>query len=211
MKNWSRRCLTRLPRREKIPSGDAPASSRSPGAHGSTRCLQLSRGSVRLDPEVTHDDISLDRSNARAGVGDFPLRALEPEGGPLNTATARSIATSSARVALENACLCARVAADNKARDVLVLDMRGQTPLYDFFVIATGTSRRQIHTLAEEIDAALHAQGEKRLSIEGYEGSKWVVQDYGDIVVHIFSPEARQYYRLEELWDDAERIDWERF
>jgi ribosome-associated protein len=102
------------------------------------------------------------------------------------------------------------VAADHKARDILVLDMRGITPLYDFFVLATGVSRRQIHTLAEEIDAALHHEGETRLGIEGYEASKWIVQDYGDIVVHVFDPEARSYYALEELWADAPRLDWER-
>jgi ribosome-associated protein len=113
-------------------------------------------------------------------------------------------------VAEERACLCARVAADNKARDVVVLDMRGITPLYDFFVLATGTSRRQIHTIAEEIDAALRAEGDKRLSIEGYEASRWVVQDYGDVVVHVFDPDTRSYYDVEELWADAPRVDWER-
>jgi len=102
------------------------------------------------------------------------------------------------------------VAADNKARDVLVLDMRGVTQLYDFFVLATGSSRRQIHSIAEEIDAALHAEGESRLGIEGYDSSKWVVQDYGDVVVHIFDSEARAYYELEELWADAPHLDWER-
>jgi ribosome-associated protein len=102
------------------------------------------------------------------------------------------------------------VAADNKARDVVVLDMRGITPLYDFFVLATGASRRQIHTITEEIDAALRAAGDQRLRIEGYEGSKWVVQDYGDLVVHVFDPDARAFYALEELWDDAARIDWDR-
>jgi ribosome-associated protein len=126
----------------------------------------------------------------------------------LNAATVLSRPTTS--VALDNACLCARLAAEHKARDVLVLDMRGQTPLYDYFVLVTGVSRRQIHVLAEEIDAALRAQGEQRLSIEGYEASKWVVQDYGDVVVHLFAPDTRQYYRLEELWDDAPRVDWER-
>jgi ribosome-associated protein len=110
----------------------------------------------------------------------------------------------------ERACLAARVASDHKGRDIAVLDMRGITPLYDFFVIATGTSRRQIHTLSEEIDATLHEQGDLRLSIEGYEASKWVVQDYGDLVVHVFDPATREYYGLEELWADAPRIDWER-
>src|SRR5262249_50966012 len=132
---------------------------------------------------------------------DLPPRVVESEGGPLNAATVTTPATSRVSVALEHACQCARLAADHKARDILVLDMRGQTPLYDFFVLISGTSRRQIHILAEEIDAMLRGQGEERLSIEGYEASKWVVQDYGDIIVHLFSPEAREYYRLEELWE----------
>jgi len=110
---------------------------------------------------------------------------------------------------LDRACLAAHVATENKGRDVLVLDMRGITPLYDFFVLATGNSRRQIHTMAEEIDAALRAEGDRRRAIEGYEASRWVVQDYGDVVVHLFDSDARQYYALEELWADAERVDWE--
>jgi ribosome-associated protein len=128
----------------------------------------------------------------------------------LNVATVKSPPTPTTVVAEERACLCARVAADNKARDIVVLDMRGITPLYDFFVLATGTSRRQIHTLAEEIDAALRAEGDRRLSIEGYEASRWVVQDYGDVVVHVFDPDTRSYYDVEELWADASRVDWER-
>jgi ribosome-associated protein len=102
------------------------------------------------------------------------------------------------------------VATDNKARDVLVLDMRSITPLYDFFVLASGSSRRQVHTITEEVDAALHEGGDERLSVEGYEASKWVVQDYGDVVVHVFDPATREYYGLEELWADAPRVDWER-
>ena len=112
---------------------------------------------------------------------------------------------------LERACLAAHVATENKGRDVLVLDLRGITPLYDFFVLATGASRRQIHTIAEEIDAALHERGDRRLSIEGYQASKWVVQDYGDVVVHVFDEATRQYYALEELWGDAPRVDWQRW
>ena len=108
------------------------------------------------------------------------------------------------------AILCAQVAEDHKGKDILVLDLRGLTPIFDFFVIATGTSRRHIHTLAEEIDAALHAQGEQRRSIQGYQASRWVVQDYGDVLVHIFDSDARDYYGLEDLWADAPRIDWQR-
>jgi len=140
-------------------------------------------------------------------VADLPSRIAEPEGGPLKLATTgRSLILPS----LDRASLCARVAADNKARDVVVLDMRGITPLYDFLVLTTGTSRRQVHTITEEVDAAMREQGDMRLAVEGYESSKWVVQDYGDVVVHVFSPEAREYYAVEELWADAPRLDWQR-
>ena len=109
---------------------------------------------------------------------------------------------------LEHARLSARVALENKASDVLILDMRGITPLFDYFVLATGTSRRQIHTLAEEIDDALRAEGDTRRALEGYEPGRWVVLDYGDLVIHLFDPETRVYYGLEDLWADAPRVDF---
>lgn len=127
----------------------------------------------------------------------------------MKIATVASVPTPTAEVAVQRAFLCARVATDYKARDVVVLDMRGVTPLYDFLVLATGSSRRQIHTLAEEIDAAMAREGETRLGIEGYASAKWVVQDYGDIVVHLFDSETRSYYGLDDLWADARRLDWE--
>jgi ribosome-associated protein len=102
------------------------------------------------------------------------------------------------------------VASENKARDVVVLDMRAITPLYDFLVLATGTSRRQVHTITEEVDDALHEVGDARLSVEGYESSRWVVQDYGDVIVHVFDQAAREYYAIEDLWADAPHVDWER-
>jgi ribosome-associated protein len=139
---------------------------------------------------------------------DLPSRITNPEGGLLKLATQRAEHLQTL-TSLERACLCARVAVENKGKDVAVLDMRGITPLYDFFVLVSGQSRRQVHTLTEEIDAALHEQGDRRLSIEGYESSKWVVQDYGDVVVHVFNPDTREYYALEELWADAPRVDWE--
>ena len=112
--------------------------------------------------------------------------------------------------ALDRAALCARIGEENKAKNVLILDMRGITPLYDFFVLLTGASRRQIHTIAEEIDASMRGVGDERLSIQGYQASRWVVQDYGDVVVHVFDAEAREYYNLEDLWADAPRVDWQR-
>jgi ribosome-associated protein len=140
------------------------------------------------------------------------LHALlsQAEGGPLNVATLTREPTTRSAVALDLAVRCAHVADDNKARDIVLLDMRAITPLYDYLLLCTGASRRQIHTLAEEMDAALRAAGEQRSTIEGYEASKWVVQDYGDIVIHVFDADTRSYYGLEDLWADAPRIDWTR-
>jgi ribosome-associated protein len=128
----------------------------------------------------------------------------------LKVAAVTSEPTPRAEVAVQHALLCARVAQDNKAKNIVVLDMREITPLFDFFVLATGLSRRQIHNIAEEVDAQMAAEGEVRLGIEGYEAGRWVVQDYGDIVVHLFDQDTRGYYALEDLWADARRIDWER-
>ncbi|MBM4095787.1 MAG: ribosome silencing factor [Planctomycetes bacterium] len=110
--------------------------------------------------------------------------------------------------ALERARLAAKVARDNKGRDIVILDMRKITPIYDYFVLSTGNSRRQIRTIAEETDRELNAVGDRRLGIEGYVASRWILQDYGDIVVHVFEPGARSFYELEELWTEAPRVDW---
>jgi len=128
----------------------------------------------------------------------------------LETTVAVSQPTTRNESAVSRAILCAQTLADHKGKDILVLDLRGLTPIFDFFVIATGTSRRHLHTLAEEIDSVMHARGQERLSIQGYEASRWIVQDYGDVVVHVFDPDAREYYALEDLWADAARIDWQR-
>ncbi|MFN4258960.1 MAG: ribosome silencing factor [Gemmataceae bacterium] len=128
----------------------------------------------------------------------------------MNSAPVRSELLPRLESAHQRACLSAQVAADNKASDIVVLDLRALTPLYDFLVLANGASRRQLHTLAEEIDAILRSHGDRRLHIEGYEASKWIVQDYGDVVIHLFDPESREYYALDDFWADAPRVDWER-
>jgi ribosome-associated protein len=166
---------------------------------------------MRSGQEVTDGDPACQPSRACGrNSSDLLRRTFGAKGGPLNIATLQRAPTPRLASALDRAILSARVAEDHFAKDVVVLDLRQITPLYDFLVLATGNSRRQIHTLAEEIDAALRAEGEQRLSIEGYEASKWVVQDYGDVVVHVFDPDTRTYYALEELWADAPRIDWQR-
>lgn len=110
---------------------------------------------------------------------------------------------------LQRACLAAKAAADNKGQDILILDLRKLTPIFDYFVLATGSSRRQVHAIVEDIDATLRAVGDSRMGIEGYDSSKWVVQDYGDVMVHVFDSDTREYYKLEDLWADAPILDWE--
>jgi len=103
--------------------------------------------------------------------------------------------------------IAARVAEENRGRDVVVLDVREMTCLFDYFVLASGASRRQLHAMSEEIDRVLEKElGDRRLGIEGYEESRWILLDYGDIVVHLFEPETRAYYAIEELWTHAKRV-----
>ncbi len=109
--------------------------------------------------------------------------------------------------ALRTALAAAQVARDNRGEDILILDTRRLTSVFDYFVIVTGTSRRQLHAISEQIDDVLERQlGDQRLGIEGYRESRWILLDYGDVVIHLFDPETRQYYALEELWDDAPRV-----
>ena len=108
---------------------------------------------------------------------------------------------------LQRALLAAQTAEDNRGANIVVLDMRELTPMFDYFVLASGTSRRQLHAMSEEIDHALEDQlGDRRLGIEGYEESRWILLDYGDVVVHLFEPEMRDYYALEDLWGHAKRV-----
>ncbi len=115
------------------------------------------------------------------------------------------------RVALEHAAACARLCEENKAKDVLVLDTRSITTEFDFLVLATGNSRRQLHAMAEEVDAYMQGEKEARQGIEGYESCKWIIQDYGDIVVHFFDTFSRDFYRLEDLWGQGKKVDWKKY
>ena len=109
----------------------------------------------------------------------------------------------------ERALIAAQIAADNRAYNIVILDLRELTQFFDFFVIASGTSRRQMHAVSEEIDHEFEDKlGDKRLSISGYRESRWIVLDYGDIIVHLFEPETREFYALEELWGKAKVVSF---
>lgn len=108
---------------------------------------------------------------------------------------------------IESAKIAARIAAENKGQDIMVLDISKQTSIFDCFVIATGTSRRQLHAIAEEIDREFKKRGDVRLTMSGYDESHWIAIDYGGVIVHLFDEENRKYYDLEGLWADGLRLD----
>lgn len=100
----------------------------------------------------------------------------------------------------------AKVANGRHCSDIVVLDLSGISPATDYFVIATGTSDRQMRTVADEICEAAKAQGLMRFGRAGYEQARWILLDFIDVVVHIFDSEYREYYDLELLWGDAEKL-----
>ena len=109
---------------------------------------------------------------------------------------------------LELALAAARTAEENEGRDLVLLDLRELSPLFDYFVIATGSSRRQMHAMSEEIDHKLEDDlDDRRMGIEGYQNSRWILLDYGTVVVHLLDEEARAYYDLEGLWAEASRVE----
>lgn len=122
---------------------------------------------------------------------------------PETTATAERAAERSLQLALA----AARTAEENRGEDIVVLDMRAITPVFDYFVIATGNSRRQLHAISEEIDHCLEGElGDHRLGIEGYNESRWILLDYGNVVIHLFDAETRDYYALEQFWSSAPQV-----
>jgi ribosome-associated protein len=90
----------------------------------------------------------------------------------------------------------------------VVLDLTGTTPIVDYFVITTGASPRQMRAVADEVRKTLKAAGQSVISSEGEDSGSWILNDFGDIVLHVFSGESRRLYDLENLWADARQVDW---
>ena len=108
----------------------------------------------------------------------------------------------------ELAIIAARALDDKKGRELAVIEITDQTTLADYFVIATGTSSTQINALSGAVEKAMEERGgEPLLHREGHRDGTWVLLDYGSVVVHIFSGEAREFYSLERLWSDGKRMD----
>lgn len=102
----------------------------------------------------------------------------------------------------------AELALERKARDVVALDLRGISSATDYFLIATGTSDVQVRAIGEHVLEKLKEDGVRPGHVEGMGGGRWILLDYIDFVVHVFHPQAREFYQLENLWGDAARREW---
>lgn len=100
----------------------------------------------------------------------------------------------------------AKLAAERHCTNIVVLDLRDISPATDYFMIATGTSDRQMRSVSDDICKAAREQGQQRFGRAGYDQGRWILLDFFDVVIHIFDAEYRDYYDLELLWGDAKRL-----
>jgi len=108
-----------------------------------------------------------------------------------------------------NAILAADLIDRKKGKDIVIMDVSNISNFADYFVIAHGTSDRQLKTLADEVESGMEEKGIKLYHKEGKETSGWVLLDYGDIIIHLFLEEQRAHYNIEKLWRDGELISYE--
>lgn len=120
----------------------------------------------------------------------------------------RSVTTTTARTRFTDEVRTAVAAAlAKKAVDVVLLDLRNTPAFTDFFLLCSGHNQRQVKAIADGIEEALKAEKIRPAHVEGYERAEWILMDYFSFIVHVFSPQTREFYSLERLWGDAERID----
>jgi ribosome-associated protein len=98
-------------------------------------------------------------------------------------------------------------ALEKKALDVVVLDLRHTPAFTDYFVLCSGQNQRQVKAIADAIEESLRAARIRPAHVEGYDRADWVLMDFFTFIVHVFTPQTREFYSLERLWGDAERID----
>lgn len=129
---------------------------------------------------------------------------------PASEAAARRRARPdrSAEAARRFAIGCARLMGDDRCERIVVFDLRGISPVCDFFVIGTGTSDRQMRAVADHIKEMAREQGERPYSTSGYDEGTWIVADYVDVIVHLFDEDRRAYYDLDSLWGDSPHVAW---
>ena len=107
----------------------------------------------------------------------------------------------------ELATLCAGAASEKQAENIIALDLRGISTFTEFFVICSGTSEPHLKAIASGIEDTLRMEhGRRPVAVDGYPLSQWLVMDYGDVVIHVFHQSKRDFYSLEDLWNDAPRL-----
>ena len=109
-------------------------------------------------------------------------------------------------VSLAKAFLSVQAAANKKAESIKVLDLRSLSSFTDYFMVCSGQSDRQVQAIADSVTIELKEEGFNPISVEGYKDGRWVVIDYGDVVIHVFHDALRDYYDIEQLWFDAKRV-----
>ena len=108
------------------------------------------------------------------------------------------------------ALLAADVCDEKKAKDILVLDVRKITSISDYFIVCSTSNERQARAIAEDLRMRLKDLGKREMGVEGLEDARWVLQDFGDIVLHIFHESQREFYDIEGLWADAKQVRWKK-
>lgn len=174
---------------------------RAPSCHRPlTEIAMTTAYSVLRSPAVTDETVTPDEETAETVVD----RTFDTETPVIRSRSDEAIAESR-----QNAIITAKIAEEYRGKDTVILDLTEITPIVDFFVISTGATRRQMHAVAEEVDRVLNGRGSDRKGLEGYQESSWILQDYGDIVLHVFTEDMRKLYDLERLWADAPRVEWD--
>lgn len=105
---------------------------------------------------------------------------------------------------------CAKICEDKKAANIVVLDVRDLTYIADYFIVCSTTNERQARAITDELRVAMREQGLKELGVEGLNDARWILQDFGDLVIHIFHESQREFYDIEGLWADARQVKWTR-
>lgn len=106
----------------------------------------------------------------------------------------------------ERISIIAKTCSDKKGFDIKVLDLKKLTPIADYFIIVSGNSTTQVTSISDEIEEKMEKAGYNLLGKEGYRSGRWVLLDFGDIIVHVFHREDREFYNLEKLWADGEEL-----
>ena len=108
------------------------------------------------------------------------------------------------------ALLAAEVCDDKKAKEILILDVRKITSISDYFIVCSTSNERQARAIAETMRMKLKEMGRREMGVEGMDDARWVLQDFGDIVLHVFHESQREFYDIEGLWADAKQVRWKK-